>query len=325
MTAPLPTYRTTLGIAKEATYGTAVPATAFIPVNSMAPVDKLNLLDDNNWRGSAVESYGHTGGPLYAEFDFGGSVFADGILWPIAGILGDVVTTGASAPYTTTVALLNTGSTQGKSYTLSDMDAINTRQYPGMKFSELGFKFDGGGLLEYTAKAVGLSSAINASPPTPSFTTVPIEAAWTGATQVGGSSTGIQLVTGEFNLKRAADPINTVDGTQAPFVIWQGPITVDGKLTLVALADTLQANYISGTTTSLDFNFTQGTGAAATQVKLHASNVIFTDVARSFGKTYIEFEITYVADANVTDIGASAGYSPCKITVQNALASGTVA
>jgi hypothetical protein len=45
------------------------------------------------------------------------------------------------------------------------------------------------------------------------------------------------------------------------------------------------------------------------------------DITR--GKDYVEVPITWTAIANTTDIGTSGGYSPIKVTVQNAVTSGT--
>lgn len=91
---PQPTYASILGVGLEAFLNTAVTPVTFIPVKTMTPMDKLILLTDEGWRGSPVKSYGHTPGPLYAEYEYGGDVFADVIGYPLAGVLGDVVYAG---------------------------------------------------------------------------------------------------------------------------------------------------------------------------------------------------------------------------------------
>ena len=320
MTSPMPTYRTTLGVAKETVYGTAVAATAFFPISSFTPHDKIVELVDNGWRGSAVDVYGHVQGPVTSELDFGGDVFADTIGWPIVGVLGDDTVTGASAPYSHAITLLNTGSTQPPSYTLTENTAINAKQFAGCKFSEVAFKFDGAGKLTYTAKATGLQSVV-ASAPTISFSSVPITAAWAGLAKIGG--TAVQLVSGEWTIKRPVEPINTVDGTQAPLVNWSGPASASGKLTVVMLADTYRANYIAGAATSIEAIFTQGAGAALTKVDLLCSKATLTDAQETFGKSYIELDLTFDCEANTTDIGASAGYGITAVTLQNALPTAT--
>lgn len=93
---PQPTYASFLGLALEPpnAYGVAVNPSSFIPVKSMTPMDKLTLLTDEGWRGAPVKTYSHTPGPLYAEYEFAGDVFADLIGFPLAGVLGDVVYSG---------------------------------------------------------------------------------------------------------------------------------------------------------------------------------------------------------------------------------------
>lgn len=318
----LPTYRTTLLVGKETAYGTAATGTATIPVTSLTPHDKLTLLADAGWRGAPVKSYGQSAGPLYAEIDFGGDVFADTIGFPLTGILGDVAVTGASAPYTTTLALLNTGNQQPQSYTFTVEDAVNALQFPGAMISDLGFKFDGNGKLEYTAKATSLASVIQGSPPVASASNVPITPVWEGITTLAGSTTAA-VVSGEFNMKRTVEALKAVDGSQYPFQVWSGEFTADGKLTVVMAADTYRADFVAGTTISVDLNFQQGAGAALTQVKLHASQCTLTDAQKSYGKSYIELDLSFEANANTTDVGASNGYSPVKVTLQNASTSGT--
>lgn len=318
----LPTYRTSLLVGKETSYGTPATGTALIPVTSLTPHDKLTLLKDAGWRGSPVASYGQVAGPLFAELDMGGDVYADSIGWPLVGILGDLTVTGASAPYTSAIALLTSGTTQPQSYTFTVEDAVNALQFPGSMMSEVGFKFDGNGKLEWTGKATSLASVIQASPPTISASTVPIQPVWQGITTLAGVTTG-KLLSGEWNIKRSVEALKAVDGSQQPFQIWSGEISVDGKLTLVMAADTYRADYVAGTTISVDVNFQQGAGASATQVLLHSTQCTLTDAQKNYGKSYIEIDLTFEANANTTDVGASAGYSPMKATLQNAIASGT--
>ncbi|MFJ9616706.1 phage tail tube protein [Streptomyces noursei] len=312
-----------LGIAKEATLGTPVAATAFIPVEKPTPKDVLTLLQDKGLRGSMVEVYNEISGPKHSTFDFGGDVFPDTIGWMLAGTLGDLVTTGASAPYTHAVAVLNTSDGQPKSYTLTDYYATGTRQYAGAKFSELVFKFNGDSMLTYSAKATAFASATT-TVPTPSFTAIPPIAAWTGVVQIGGTTVSTVL-DGEVTIKRPVTVIQPVAGSQNPANLWSGPVSVDGKLTLVMEDDTQLTNYLNNSQPSLDINFAAGSGTTAIQVKLHMTNVVYSAADIGRGKDYVELAVAFNARANTTDIGTSGGYSPIKATIQNAITSGTYA
>lgn len=320
---PQPTFRSFLGIAKETVFGTAVPATAFVPVKTMSPSDKLSLLDDQGMRGSMVDKYDQIAGPIWAEYGFDGDLFPDTIGWAVAGVLGDVTTTGASAPFTHAMAVLNTGTGQPPSYTISDYYTNATRQFAGLKFSELGIKFSGDGMLNYSAKATSLASATT-TVPTPSYTAVKPLAGWTGAVSIGGTAAAF-VTDGECTIKRDVTVIHTSDGTQAPYALWSGPVSVSGKLTLVMEDDTQYVNYLTAAKPSLDVNFSQGAGASAVQVKLHMTKASYTNAEIGRGKDYIELSVDYEALANTTDAGTSGGYSPIKVTLQNAVASGTYA
>jgi hypothetical protein len=312
-----------LGIAKETTPGTPVTATAFIPVTAPAGKDALTLLDDKGMRGSMVDTYGQVAGVKSGTMDFGGDVFPDTIGWPLAGVLGDVATTGASAPYTHTMAVQNANDGQPKSYTLVDYYATATRAYPGAKISEFGLKFSADGMLTYTAKATTYGSQV-VTKPTPSFTSVPPLASWIGTVTLGGSA--LTTVTdGELTIKRPVTVIDTVNGSQNPSQLWSGPVSVDGKLTVVMEDDSQLTNYLSATDTTLAINFAGGAGVGAFQVQFTMSKVKYSAAEIGRGKDYVELAITFAANANVTDIGVSAGYSPIKATLQNAIATGVFA
>jgi hypothetical protein len=310
-----------VGIFKETVFGTAGAPTAYIVVKEVKPKDKLTLLPDKGMRGSMVEVYDETTGAIWSELEISGDCYPDTIPWFLTAVLGDLGTTGASAPFTHTNAVLNSGTGQPPSYTITDFYAVNTRQYAGFKASEVSFKFSGDGLLEWSVKGLALASTTS-SAPTPSWTSVAPIAAWTGAVTIGGSVSAI-LIDGEFTIKRPVTPINTVDGTQAPYALWSGPVSVDGKMTLVMETDAQLTNYLTNAKPSLDFNFQQGAGASATQVKLHTSKAAYSDAEISRGKDWVELSVNYEGLANTTDAGGSGGYSPCKTTVQNAVASGT--
>lgn len=314
------TARSILGIAKETTFGTAVAPTAFMPVTPPTPKDNLTLLVDKGLRGSMVDEYDEISGPLSSTFDFGGDVFADTVPWMLTGVLGDLTTTGASAPFSHALAVLNTGDGQPPSYTLTDYYAVAARAYAGAKFSDFGFAFSADSMFTYTAKAVALGSA-TATTPTPSYTAIQPVASWNGIVQIGGA-TMANVIDGAVDIKRPVTVVNAVDGSQAPYKLWSGPVGVSGKLTIVMEDDSQLTNYLTNAQPSLDINFTTGSGAALTQIKLHMTKVVYTAADISRGKDYVELGITFNAKANATDIGASAGYSPIKCTIQNAITTG---
>lgn len=329
----LPRSRSYLGIAKETRPAagvapTAVAATDFIPFTSITPMDNVAYLDDKGIRGSMTEEYNVIQGQIYSEFEFAGDVFADTVGFMVAGVLGDVTTTGASAPYTHAVALLNSQASNGQppTYTLSDyysLGSASTRQFAGAQFESIDFKFTADALLTYTTKAKAYQS-VTAANPTPSFTTVTPLPSWSGVVTLNGTTSAI-LADGNCAIARSVEPIFTVDGNQRPYQLFAGALTVNGALTLVFESDTELGYYLQNTQPALDIDFTQGTGSGAQEVKLHMTKCAFTQAKIERGKEYIELSVNYKALANTTDAGASSGYSPIKVTLKNAFASGKYA
>ena len=310
-----------LGIAKEAVPGTPVAATAFLPVTSMAPAIKQIYLPDEAFRASQAKTFAEIAGPQYVEYGYDGPAFADAIGWALVGVLGDVATTGAGAPFTHTAALKNDG--QPATYTLSDYNGFNTRQFAGCKFSELGLKFAGNGTLDTSIKAVGRAGATSTKP-TPSWSSVVMTPAWLGAVTIGVASSSL-IVSGDLTIKRTVEPILNVDGQAGPYDVFAGgDLECTGSFVAVYEDDTLYANYTAGTTTALDFNWLTGAGAALTQIKLHMSSVQIDDaqINRGSGK-YVELACKFTANATAADAGGTGGFAPIKATLQNALPTGT--
>lgn len=319
---PKPSHLATLGVGKEVTPGTAVAPTAWVPFKTMTPKDDVGLIEDSGQRGAPVDTYDMLPGPKGAELDLGGDVLADTIGWLLASVLPDLVTTGASAPYSTAFSTLCTGDTQPKSQTWTIFDPLGTWQYPGAQFSELGFKWNADGLLEWSAKAMTWGYKTTTSP-TPSFTAVAPVANWNTITQIAGTPTFVQ--DGELTIKRAVTTIRGAAGTQDPYRIWTGNVSVEGKLTTVMETTAQRTIFQAGTAQTLDVAYTQGAGAAQNGLALHCSKVKWTEGTPDYGKDYIEMPVSFTAIANTTDVGASAGYSPIKATLTNAIATGTYA
>lgn len=329
----LPRSRSYLGIAKETrpTPGsspTAVAATDFIPYTSITPFDNINYLDDKGIRGSMTEEFNVIQGKIHSEFDFAGDVFPDTIGYAYAGVLGDVATTASAAPYTHTMSLLNSQASNGQptTFTLSDyysLGSASTRQYAGCQFASIDTKFSADALLTYSAKAFGYQS-ITAANPTPSFSTLTPVPSWEGVVTLAGSVTAI-MSEGNVNIQRSVAPIHTVSGNQNPYQLFAGPLTVEGSLMLVLESDTQLLYYLNNTQPTMSIDFTAGAGATLTQVKFQMTKCAFTVAKVERGKDYIELNVNYKAMANTTDVGATAGFSPVKVVLQNAKTSGTYA
>lgn len=321
--------RSYLGIAKEVTKGTPVAATDFIPVakDSLKPVDVIDPLYDQGLRGSNVLNYNYIPGRTRSTFDFGGAVFADTIGYAIAGLLGEVSTTGGSAPYTHDITLLNsltTGTdTQPISYTLTDFYAVDVRQYPGCQFSDFSLKFNADGMLEYDAKTTGWLSNTT-SDPTPSFSTLLPTPVWRGTVSIGGSAVSTSM-TGNIDMTRPVTPIYGISNTQQPYQVFLGPLEVTGKITFVMENDSQLLNYLNNTQPAIVFDWNYGTGSNEVQIQATLSKGAYTTGTIERGDDFVKVTVDINAMSTTTDAGASGGYAPIAWTLQNAKPSGTYA
>jgi hypothetical protein len=323
------TARSYLGIAKEVTKGTPVAPTDFIPVlaTKMKPMDVIGELYDEGARGSLVKEYAYIQGRSNSTYDFGGSVFADTIGYVIAGVLGDVATTGASAPYTHTISLKNATATgadaQPTAYTLTDFYAANVRAYPGIQFSELNMQFTADGLLEYDAKGTGWLSS-SASTPTPSFSTVLPTPVWQATVSVGGTTVS-NAVDGNLSMKRDVTPIFGLANTRNPYQVFLGSLETTGKIKFVMENNDQLTNYLTNVQPAIVLNWSQGTGSTATQIQFTLTKGAYTAAAIMRDNDYVEIDVDINAMGNTTDAGSSAGYSNIKWVLQNAKPASTYA
>ena len=316
------TARSYIGIAKETTKGTAVTTpTAYIPViaSSVKPQDTYTPLFDEGLRGSIVKNYQYIQGRLYSTFDFSGAVFADTVIYPLAGVLGEDVVTG-SAPYTHTLALKNSATAaadaQPSAYTILDFYGANVRTWTGHQFSDFSLKWSADGLLEYDAKSTGWQSA-TVSTPTPSFSTVVPTAVWYGTVSVGGTQISNNTM-GNIDMKRPVTPIYGISNVQTPYQVFLGALEVTGKATFLMENDTQLTNYLTNTQPALVFNWTTGTGATQTSIQATMTKGAYTLAVIERSKDFVEVNVDFNAQGNLTDAG-TVGYSPIKWVIKNAV------
>lgn len=322
-----------VGVAKEATQGTAVAMTATIPIEKFEPEDKPVWLDDKALRGSMVEVYGKQQGVIKTDFSMSGPVFVDGLGWLCSNILGDLAVTGTTAPYTNAFSTLNSGQGQPTSHTFTHFQgtpaSTGARQYPGACLSELNLKFNAETqLLNYDAKGSSWPSVIAAAAPTSAPSAVTPIASWRAQLGVGGPATGGTLVTtitdGEIDIKRQLSVIFTAENAQTPYQIWRGMVTISGKLNFVAKDESAYLNMINNSQPQVQLLISNGvTGAGAGSVQIDMQTCAFTAAKYDAGKEYVMYQVTFDAVANTTNAGGSGGYSPGKVTVINAIPSGT--
>lgn len=330
-----PSAKQFIGVAKETTPGTPVAMTATLPVEKFDPEDKITGLMNTALYGSMAAEYAYIPGVKHSEFSFSGPAFMDGMGYWLNNILGDLTTTGASAPFSHAFSLLNSGGGQPGTLTITDWQGLPAtnfaRQFTGACLSELTIKGNAESeLITYDAKGMGWGSNIAAAAPTAAATSALPLASWRTLLGLGGPASGgtLDSTIGSWEIKisRKLKPIYTGQNSQNPYIIQRGEVSVSGKLDFAAPAAETNALllYLNNTQPIfqwvIDNGLTLGNALGMT-VDVQASAFDTSKIDR--GSEAVGYSATFKAIANSTNAGASGGLSPCKITLRNAIASGT--
>lgn len=317
-----PSWKANLGIAKEAVAGTPVAPTAFIPIGPFSPKRVPTLLEDKSWTGSAVDQRGQQLGLWHSELEIPGDVYPDTIGWFLASLFGAVLFTPnspAAGVNTHNFSVLNTGTQQPPTKTLTDFYVANARAYPLSVCTELSFKFTADGKLTYSSKWSSKAEAAAATP-VPAYTTVPLLAGWRCVPSILGAAP--KVIDAEFNLKRTSVDYVPANNSQDPAEIFVGPLAVDGKVNLVMEDDVYYNHFTANDQGSLSLTFAQGAGATQTSIGMGAALAAFTEGPIDRSGPFVKLPLSFVGLGNVTNAVASAGLSPASVGIVNAVATG---
>lgn len=324
--AYIPSEFAIVGIAKEVTTGTAVVPASYLRLNTLAPVINVPALYDQSMQASMAKTYDAIPGVTSATYQADGNLYADEVNWWLAMLLGDVVVSGASDPYTTTHSVLNTSPGQPGTKTLTDYNGNNARALASCRASSLNVKWTADGLATITSQLTAISFA-TAATPTPSFPTATHALPGWKAQASINSVTAVKALDMEFDIKRTVTAVPTLSNSQSPDVIFAGgDVECTGSVTLVY--DTVQGEnmlllYLAQTPVPISIDLLS-TESAAHEVKFQCSTAILDSakIDRASGR-YVELPVTFTGIANATDAGGSGGKSPVKAITKAQLPSGT--
>jgi hypothetical protein len=297
----------------------------YLPLEKIAPADEYAQLLDQSYQGSSVKTYAAIQGMRTSTWDISGAVFADTFGYLVGGIFGSEDYT-AGTPNIHVFGVDNTTDQQPTSLILWFYDGLNTRVFAGGKFTDLTLTLDPGALMAYTAKFMARASGVYAgSAAVASVSTLKPLAAWTGYLNVNYVDVG-QAQSFEVNFSRQnSEHIMALTGQQDPATIWVGPLQVTGKVTYWK-KDDVQYNYVTASTQPwVIFKSAQYVGGVSTELIVSMAKCnIFNPKIVVDSKPYVieEFEFEGLANSNdATTTGG--GVSPAKVTLKNAIASGT--
>lgn len=333
MPTTYPSAKEVLGLAVEVTQGTAVTTlAATCPVKATEFEDKFVMLTDDSLRGSMVDTYGEVQGPKNTEFSINGPIFSDWFPYFLVNILGDRTTTGAG-PYTHAISLLNSGTAQPSTLTLINGGQLATtslaRTYSGCALSELTIKGNPEStFLEWSAKGLGWASAdYPTAPPTFSPSADAPMAAWRTGIGVGGTYGSVPNATirnWEVTFTRELKIEWTSQNSQNPFIIQRGKLGIAGSFYVSVPADESMLDYwLNNSQPQLQFLIDNGQASTAQRrVTIDLQLGAFGQTKINRGEEAIGYDVTFKGVGNTTNVGASAGYGPAKVTVINNTATG---
>ena len=302
----------------------SVGPTAYLPVEKFNPIDTYAQLYDKTLRGYQVDSIGAVAGVRTSAWDLSGPIFADTYGYILGGLFGSEDYT-VGTPSTHAFAVMNTGTYQPVAYALYFYDGVNVRIFAGGKFTESTISIDPKALMMHATKYIARASGVVATSYTTAFTTILPTTSWSASTTIGASSSLVCL-TGQITFSRLnPDSPVTLQGIQDPYTIWVGQMSVKGQLDVVKEDDAQLSNYFNESQPILKWAALTGSGSTQTGITVQCTKANY-ETAKTDTQTggFVRETFTFEAIANTTDkTTAGTGYSPAKVTLTNAVASGT--
>lgn len=294
-----------LGLAFESAYGTATTPTVWIPTTSVKPEDEIKKIQDEGRRANLSKVFNVYDGVTSSKVDVDFECYPDAIGYLLKAILGQPTTTG-TGNYTHTFKIVNA---LAPSLTLSYFNGIAEHAHAGSVINDLQFKFDTEGVVNASAKFIGMKSSVVATT-TPSYSTIAPFMGWGTTLSIGGTSNS-NVVGGEVTLKREAKLLYGANNSQAPNKYSSGRIELTGKLTFDVESEN-ELNLLGGADTSLALTFNKD---ANTQMIVSCNTVDISKAIVDTSQEFVRVDLEFTALYNTTDAGI------VTVTLKNAVAS----
>lgn len=332
-----PSAKSVVALAVETTQGTAntTPAATLLLDDPLDVEDKPVQIPNNGMYGSMTDRYGTIQGPMHTVLSGKGHCHLDTLPYLINNIFGDVVTSGpVTSQYTHAFSLLNSGTAQPGSLTVIDWQGLTgtsfARMYAGFCLSELVIKGNPEStLIDFSFKGLAYPSAdYPTAPPVFSPSTDAPLGAWRVAMGLAGPASGGTLYRLQrdwtVTMTREARAQFTSQNSQAPYVIQRGKLLISGSAYISVPSDETVLDYLlNNTRPQIQYLADNGGAAAAKRsLQIDVLTAAFESVKINRSEETIGYDVTWNADANTTNAGASGGFSPGKITVVNATVGG---
>lgn len=286
-----------LGLATEATLGTPVAPTAFIPIRTFKPADKPKYVPDEGFRGLPVQTFGNYLGPISSTYDVDGDVFPTSFGTLIANLLGMDTVSGTATPYT---HKFQAAATPG-SLTLSDYYVAGFRQWAGMKVEKCTIKFTPQAGLTHSTSLLGFPSVTGTAPTTQTYAQNPFFLGWEAAVTINGTADST-LMSMSLDIQRVkSESIFAATNSQKPVDTFVGPLEVNWDLEFYMESDTEYLYALTEGGIPVSVTLTQpGTNYS---IEFTSSSVQFTEPTIDRSKDYVVVQLKGVANYSATDAG----------------------
>jgi hypothetical protein len=307
-----------VGVASEVTYGTPIAApTTYFPCETPKWLTPTENLADTALRGSMGVEYQQVKGLRYDTINFKTNVYLDSAYVILRGVLGYPDTVSGTTPFLHKTSLQNGNNGQPASSTVFFYDAQGKSwQMAGAQISDVKITIVTGGLATLDVTYVGLP-AIPIAAPTLTATTAKPMPSWNTTFTVAGTAYTkySQLM---LDIKRNTKMIPTITGSQSPFAIFAGAVSVSGALDGI---------YQGSTDTDLVANLTNvqpslvakiaPVGDAVNYLAFQCSAIAYDDTVVAGTTDWMTVAATIKALTNPTDVAAGGNQSPMLVTLAN--------
>lgn len=187
-------------------------------------------------------------------------------------------------------------------YSFTVNDTTQTVSYSGAAMSDLQIKIDPKGAVTVSPKWTCMPSVVQ-SAGTPAYTQVAPVLGWQWTmTNAGASST--RGLTYDLTIKRAVDPINSSDGTQAPREIFQGALEADGSYKAIFENQTDLGEFLNYLQRPATATLTQPFASGGAVLTLSMAKSGWSKGKRDLGQQYVQADFSLSGIWNTTDGGA---------------------
>lgn len=256
-----------LGVAIEATRGTAVAPVFWVPYATMSFVESIEEAREQQAFGVIADSDSKYVVMRMGQGEVEGNIYDKAMGTFLTALLGAAPVTSGSNPYTHTYTLSNTN--QHKSLTLYWKDPDRSEVYPMSMIDTFQISVEANGLVNYT---VGFMSkqARDFTSQTPNYTSLgskflhqhtKVKLASNIAGLSGASE--ISLKSLELNVNKNT-MFDSVMGTVQPEDILNQQLSVEGSFELNLEDDTYRDYMLNGTYRALEIKFDNGTSSTLT-------------------------------------------------------------